>query len=177
MDITKISIGDNYPEEVNAIIEVPRGGDPVKYELDKASGIMRVDRLLYTAMYYPCNYGFIPDTLSEDGDPADILVACQPALVPGSVITVRPVGVLLMEDESGMDEKILSVPTEKIDPFSKHIHHYADLPDILLKQIGHFFEHYKDLEKGKWVKIIGWKDKEHALNNIRNAVTAAKDAA
>lgn len=157
MDIKKIPSGESPPEDVNVVIEVPMQV-PVKYELDKASGAIFVDRFVATPMYYPCNYGFIPGTLSEDGDPADVLVVGSVPLVPGSVIRSRPVGVLLMEDESGEDEKILAVPHSKMTPLYDGIREAEDLSPVLRDQITHFFEHYKDLEAGKWVKVKGWGD-------------------
>lgn len=173
MDITKIPTGKNAPKEVNVVIEVPMGADPVKYELDKDSGALYVDRFLTTAMFYPCNYGFVPHTLSGDGDPADVLVVGRVPVSPGAVIASRPIGVLLMEDESGQDEKILAVPTTKLDPYYANINSYKDLPEILLQQISHFFSHYKDLEKGKWVKVLGWEGKEKAEALIQEAVERA----
>ena len=158
MDIMKISSGANPPWDLNAIIEIPQGGVPVKYELDKKSGAMFVDRFLHTAMYYPGNYGFVPHTLSEDGDPIDVIVVGPHAVVPGAVIRVRPVGALLMEDEAGGDEKILAVPVDKLHPFYSNVKNYTDLPTVLIEQIGHFFEHYKDLEKGKWAKFSRFVD-------------------
>ncbi len=162
MDMSKISVGENPPFDVNAIIEVPKGGEPIKYEMDKASGAMFVDRFLYTSMRYPCNYGFLPHTLSEDGDPTDILVVGQRALVPGCVIRARPVGVMLMEDEAGMDEKIVAVPHQALTPYYDNIKSYKDLPQVMQDRIPHFFEHYKDLEKNKWVKVLGWEGPEKA---------------
>ncbi|MFN3370239.1 MAG: inorganic diphosphatase [Sphingomonadaceae bacterium] len=153
MDISRIPVGVNPPKDVHAIIEIPMGGVPVKYELDKESGAMFVDRFLHTAMFYPGNYGFIPHTLSEDGDPVDVIVIGPHAVVPGAVIRVRPVGALLMEDEAGGDEKILAVPIDKLHPFYTDVRNYTDLPGVLIEQIGHFFQHYKDLEKGKWAKV------------------------
>ncbi len=170
MDISKIPTGKNAPEEINVIIEVPMGSIPVKYELDKASGAIFVDRFVHTAMYYPCNYGFVPHTLSGDGDPADVLVVSSMPVMASAVIPARPVGVLLMEDDGGVDEKIIAVPTSKTYPFYDNVEEYSDLPDILIAQIQHFFEHYKDLEKGKWVKIIGWEGKAKALDLLREAV-------
>jgi inorganic pyrophosphatase len=170
VNIDQIPVGKNAPEEVNVIIEVPMGVAPIKYEFDKEAGALMVDRFLHTAMYYPCNYGFVPHTLSGDGDPADMLVVSTAPIVAGAVIPVRPVGVLVMEDDGGMDEKILAVPTTKIFPYYENIKNYTDLPQILLDQIQHFFEHYKDLEKGKWVKVVGWKDKETAVSLIREAI-------
>jgi len=174
MDISKISIGKNVPDEINVIIEVPAGVAPVKYEMDKDSGAIVVDRFVQTAMHYPCNYGFIPHTLSLDGDPADVLVITRYPLVPGAVIAARPVGVLLMEDDGGKDEKIIAVPTAKLDPMYAHIKETSDLPEILVAQIQHFFEHYKDLEKGKWVKINGWGDAAKAKALILASIKAAK---
>lgn len=170
MDIKAISVGKNPPEDINVIIEVPIGGTPIKYEMDKASGGLFVDRIMHTAMHYPCNYGFIPHTLSDDGDPADVLVANNLAFIPGSVVRCRPVGVLLMEDESGQDEKILAVPHEKITPYFDKITSYTDLPQVLIDRIQHFFEHYKDLEKGKWVKLTGWGDAAKARELIVQAI-------
>ena len=156
MRIDAISIGIDPPREVNVIIEVPVGGEPIKYEMDKEAGTLVVDRFLYTAMRYPGNYGFIPHTLSGDGDPCDVLVANTRAIVPGAVMSVRPVGVLLMEDEAGGDEKIIAVPSSKLTQRYDKVKTYSDLPDITLQQIQHFFEHYKDLEPGKWVKVLRW---------------------
>lgn len=174
MDISKISIGKNAPVAVNVIIEVPMGADPVKYEMDKDSGAVVVDRFVQTAMHYPCNYGFIPHTLSADGDPVDVLVISRFPLVPGCVIAVRPVGVLLMEDDGGKDEKIIAVPTTKLDPYYANIAEHTDFPAILTEQIRHFFEHYKDLEKGKWVKIAGWGNRAEAEAFIAAGINAAK---
>ncbi len=157
MDLAKIPTGENPPHDVNVLIEVPLGGEPIKYEIDKASGAMFVDRFLYTSMRYPCNYGFIPHTLADDGDPMDVMVVGQRALVPGAVVRARPVGVLLMQDEKGMDEKVLAVPHQTLTAFYDNIETYLDLPDILIKKISHFFEHYKDLEPNKWVKVLDWK--------------------
>lgn len=176
MDISQIKIGKNAPWDINVIIEVPMGTQPIKYEMDKDSGALYVDRFLHTAMYYPCNYGFIPHTLSGDGDPADVLVVTNYPIQPGAVIAARPVGVLLMEDDGGVDEKILAVPVQKLHPYYENIKDYTDLPQILLDQIQHFFEHYKDLEKGKWVKVLGWKDKETAAKLILEAIERGKKA-
>lgn len=173
MDISKISLGNNPPKEVNVVIEVSMLSDPIKYEFDKESGAIFVDRFLQTPMHYPCNYGFIPHTLSDDGDPADVLVVGKLPIIPGAVIAVRPIGVLIMEDESGQDEKILAVPTTKLDPFYSDIQSYTDLPSVLIDQIKHFFEHYKDLEKGKWVKVVGWEDRATAESLIEQAIKAA----
>ena len=162
MNIEKIGAGKMAPEEVNVIIEVPMGSDPVKYEFDKESGSIMVDRFVQTAMFYPCNYGFIPCTLSKDGDPVDVLVVANYPIIPGATIKVRPIGVLMMEDESGMDEKVLAVPTTKLDPYFANITSYKDLPEIFINKIKHFFESYKALEKGKWVKVDGWQDVSEA---------------
>jgi len=176
MDISKIPIGTNPPYDVNVIVEIPIGGVPVKYELDKESGAMYVDRFLHTAMYYPCNYGFIPHTLSDDGDPTDAAVVGQIPVIPGVVIRSRPVGVLMMEDESGVDEKILCVPVDELHPFYGDIGSYRDLRPVLLDQISHFFEHYKDLESGKWAKVRGWGEAEEAMDMIRQGIERAKEA-
>jgi len=170
MQLNLVSAGRNPPEEVNAIVEVPVGGEPIKYEMDKVSGALVVDRFLYTSMRYPGNYGFIPRTLSDDGDPCDILIANQRGIIPGAIVAVRPVGVLKMSDESGGDEKILAVPVTRLTRRYEHIKNYTDLPGISLQQIQHFFEHYKDLETGKWVKIIGWGDAAEARSLIVEAL-------
>ena len=174
MRIDAIPIGKNPPHDVNVLIEVPIGGEPIKYEMDKAAGTLFVDRFLYTAMRYPGNYGFIPHTLSGDGDPCDVLVANTRAIVAGAVISVRPVGVLLMEDEAGMDEKIIAVPSSKLTKRYDKVQNYSDLPEITLKQIEHFFEHYKDLEPNKWVKIVGWRDVAEAHRLILEGIERAK---
>jgi inorganic pyrophosphatase len=174
MNLDKIPIGKNPPDDVNVIIEVPMGSEPIKYELDKDSGAIFVDRFLHTAMTYPCNYGFIPHTLSLDGDPVDVLVVGRRPLMPGCVVAVRPIGVLLMEDNAGMDEKILAVPVNRLHPFYDEVSEYTDLPKILVDQIRHFFEHYKDLEEGKWVKITGWDGKAKARELIEAGIAAAK---
>ena len=176
MALSKISIGKNVPEEVNVIIENPMGGDPVKYELDKESGLMFVDRFLHTAMYYPGNYGFVPHTLSEDGDPVDVLVIGTVPVLPGAVMPSRPVGVVIMEDEKGMDEKIIAVPVAKLHPYHDNVEDYTDIRPILREQIEHFFSHYKDLEKNKWVKMIRWGDAAEARKLIMEGVKRAQDA-
>ena len=176
MRIDAISIGKNPPDEVNVLIEVAIGGEPIKYEMDKDAGTLFVDRFLYTPMRYPGNYGFIPHTLSEDGDPCDVLVANTRPLVPGSYIAVRPIGVMLMEDEGGGDEKIIAVPVPKLTKRYENVHNYTDLPQITLDQIQHFFEHYKDLEPGKWVKLKGWGDAAEAKKLIVEAMERAKAA-
>jgi len=172
MDISKISIGEDPPRDVNALIEIPQGGVPVKYELDKASGALRVDRFLNTAMFYPGNYGFIPHTLSGDGDPVDVIVVVPSPVVPGAIVRVRPVGALLMKDEAGDDEKIIAVPVDKLNPFYAGVKSYKDLPTTLTDQIAHFFQHYKDLEKGKWVKILGWEGVDSAKKEIMDGMAA-----
>ncbi|MBB4103936.1 inorganic diphosphatase [Allorhizobium borbori] len=176
MRIDAIEIGKNPPEDVNVIIEVPVGGQPIKYEMDKEAGALVVDRFLYTPMTYPGNYGFVPHTLSEDGDPVDVLICNTRPLVPGCVIKCRPIGVMVMEDDGGKDEKILAVPVPKLTRRYDHVHNYTDLPDITLKQIEHFFEHYKDLEPGKWVKIAGWQGVDVAKKLIVEAIERAKAA-
>jgi inorganic pyrophosphatase len=174
MRIDAISTGTNPPHEVNVIIEVPVGGEPIKYEMDKDAGTLVVDRFLYTAMRYPGNYGFIPHTLSNDGDPCDVLIANTRAIVPGAVMSVRPVGVLLMEDEAGGDEKIIAVPSTKLTRRYAGVKTTSDLPEITLQQIQHFFEHYKDLEPGKWVKVLRWGSPEDAYRLIEEGIARAK---
>jgi inorganic pyrophosphatase len=170
MRIDAISIGKNPPHDVNVIIEVPLGGEPIKYEMDKEAGTLVVDRFLYTPMFYPGNYGFIPHTLSGDGDPCDVLVANTRAIIPGSVISVRPVGVLVMQDDGGEDEKIIAVPSRKLTQRYNRVENYTDLPEITISQIQHFFEHYKDLEPGKWVKIVRWGDRAEAERLILEGI-------
>jgi len=170
MRIEAIPSGNNAPEDVNVLIEVPIGGHPIKYELDKNSGTLVVDRFLHTPMAYPGNYGFVPNTLSDDGDPIDVLVCNTRPLVPGCVINVRPIGVLVMEDNAGRDEKIVAVPSPHLTKRYENIFNYDDLPDITLSQIAHFFEHYKDLEPGKWVKIGDWCDAIEAKRLIVEAM-------
>jgi len=177
MNLEKLSIGKNPPDIINVVIEIPQGAAPIKYEIDKDSGALMVDRFMSTAMFYPANYGFVPHTLSGDGDPCDVLVVTHIPVAPTSVISCRPIGVLLMKDESGQDEKIIAVPTEKINPFTAHVKTCADLPPILLEQIEHFFKHYKDLEKGKWVEIIRWGDTEEAKILIREGCQRVNKAA
>jgi inorganic pyrophosphatase len=168
--IDAVSIGRNPPDEVNVIVEVPFGGEPVKYEMDKAAGTMVVDRFLYTSMRYPGNYGFIPHTLSDDGDPCDVLIANQLRVVPGAVLAVRPVGVLKMQDEAGGDEKIVAVPVPRLTRRYETVFDYTDLPEITIQQIQHFFEHYKELEPGKWVKVLGWGGANEAKQIILSAI-------
>jgi len=177
MRIDQIPVGKNAPDDVNVIVEVPIGGEPIKYEMDKAAGTLVVDRFLYTSMRYPGNYGFVPHTLSGDGDPVDVLIANTRAIAPGAVISVRPVGVLLMEDNAGQDEKIIAVPSHHISARFDGIASYNDLPDITVKQIEHFFAHYKDLEPGKWVKILGWRDAAEAKRLILEGVERANKQA
>jgi len=174
MLLDKISVGANPPHEVNVIIEVPIGGEPIKYEVDKTSGILVVDRFLYTSMRYPGNYGFIPHTLSGDGDPCDVLVVNTRAITPGAMMSVRPVGVLFMEDEAGLDEKIVAVPASKLTRRYDSVKSYQDLPRITIDQVQHFFEHYKDLETGKWVKVVRWGDVEDAHRLIIEGIACAK---
>ena len=174
MFLDAIPIGNNPPEDVNVIVEVGVGGEPIKYEMNKAAGTLFVDRFLYTPMRYPGNYGFVPPTLSGDGDPIDVLVANTRPIIPGAVINVRPVGVLKMEDDAGGDEKIIAVPVPKLTRRYEHVHTYTDLPGITLEQIQHFFEHYKDLEPGKWVRVIGWGDAAEARHLIEVAIERAK---
>jgi inorganic pyrophosphatase len=174
MRIDAIAVGFNPPEDVNVIVEVPIGGEPIKYEMDKAAGTLVVDRFLHTPMRYPGNYGFVPHTLSEDGDPIDVLVANTRPIVPGAVINVRPIGVLKMVDDAGTDEKVLAVPVPKLTKRYAHVMNYTDLPRITLEQVQHFFEHYKDLEPGKWVKLDGWGDAAEARRLISEAIARAK---
>lgn len=174
MDISRIAVGRAPPWDINVLIEIPQGGEPVKYELDKESGALVVDRFLHTAMVYPGNYGFVPHTLSEDGDPIDVLIVGAAPVVPGAVVRCRPVGALLMEDESGPDEKILAVPVDALHPFYTRARSYRDLPPILCEQIAHFFSHYKDLEPGKWVRVRGWAEPDEAAGLITAAIARAK---
>lgn len=175
MNIDKINIGRNPPDEVNVIIEIPQGGNPIKYEIDKESGAMFVDRFLHTSMVYPANYGFIPHTLSGDGDPCDVLVIGQLPVISGAVIRSRPIGVLWMEDQAGADEKIIAVPVDDLHPFYSKVTSYKDLPEIFCEQIAHFFEHYKDLEKGKWVKNLKWQGVDEAKQAILDGIARAKN--
>ena len=173
MRIAAISPGANPPKEINVIVEVPVGGEPIKYEMDKEAGTLVVDRFLYTSMRYPGNYGFIPHTLSGDGDPVDVLIANQRGIVPGAVVACKPVGVLKMQDEMGSDEKIIAVPVPRLTRRYENVHNYLDLPDITVKQIEHFFEHYKDLENGKWVKVMGWGNAIEAEQMIIDGLARA----
>lgn len=176
MDLNKIAVGNNPPWDVNCLIEVPLGSEPVKYELDKPSGALFVDRILHTAMRYPCNYGFVPHTLAEDDDPVDIMIANRTPIMPGAVCRVRPIGVLNMVDEEGVDDKILAVPVDKLHPFFSGISSYEELPQITLDQISHFFEHYKDLEPDKWTEVKGWKGPDAAAKVIEEAIDRAGGA-
>ncbi|HTQ99653.1 MAG TPA: inorganic diphosphatase [Candidatus Acidoferrum sp.] len=175
MRIEAIKIGKNPPFDVNVLVEVPIGGQPIKYEMDKEAGALVVDRFLYTPMSYPGNYGFIPHTLSEDGDPIDVLICNTRPLLPGCVINVRPIGVLIMEDNAGKDEKVIAVPNNHLTQRYDAIHNYDDLPEITLKQVEHFFAHYKDLEPGKWVKIEDWRGANEARRYITEAIERAKN--
>lgn len=176
MNLDRVGPGKKLPEEVNVIIEIPAHSDPVKYEVDKETGAMFVDRFMNTAMHYPCNYGYIPHTLSEDGDPVDVLVLTPIPLISGSVIQCRPVGMLNMADEAGPDAKLLAVPIDKLCTMYREAKTATDLPAGLLAQISHFFEHYKDLEPNKWVKVEGWEGPEAAANEITSAVERFQNA-
>jgi inorganic pyrophosphatase len=173
MNLDAIPIGHAPPDDVNVIVEVAIGGEPIKYEMNKAAGALFVDRFLYTPMRYPGNYGFIPHTLSDDGDPIDVLIANTRPIVAGAVINVRPIGVLKMQDDGGGDEKIIAVPSPRITRRYLNVHDYTDLPAITLEQIQHFFEHYKDLEPGKWVKLDGWGNAAEARRFIAEAIARA----
>jgi inorganic pyrophosphatase len=173
MDIAKIPPGRNPPHEINVLIEVPLRADPIKYEFDKDTGAIFVDRYLYTTMFYPCNYGFIPNTLAGDGDPSDVMVIGRMPVIPGAILRARPIGVLKMEDEAGGDEKILAVPIDKITPVHRAVRSYKDVPELDLARIAHFFEHYKDLEPNKWVKVLGWGGPEEAHAMIMAAIERA----
>ena len=166
MALKRVPAGKSLPDDFNVIIEIPLRGDPIKYEVDKETGAMFVDRFMNTAMHYPCNYGYIPDTLSDDGDAVDVLVVTGVPLITGSVVRCRPVGMLAMTDEAGEDAKILAVPVDKLSSMYTHVKKAQDFPEMLLNQITHFFEHYKDLEKGKWVKVEGWLDVDAAHKEI-----------
>src|SRR5271169_5138335 len=176
MRIDKIAVGRKPPHDVNVIVEVPIGGEPIKYEMDKAAGTLVVDRFLYTSMRYPGNYGFIPHTLSDDGDPCDVMVATTRAIIPGAVMRCKIVGVLIMEDEAGGDEKLLAVPAAKLTQRYAKVANFTDLPDITIRQIEHFFGHYKDLEPNKWVKIVRWGDAEEARGLVLEGIERAKAA-
>ncbi|MDO3381939.1 inorganic diphosphatase [Gilvimarinus algae] len=170
MSFDKVPSGKNLPDDMNVIIEIPMNGEPIKYEVDKDSDAVFVDRILGTSMHYPCNYGYVPHTLCGDGDPVDVLVLLNHALMPGSVIRCRPIGVLKMTDESGEDAKVLAVPVDKVTPLYTKVKSVDDVPEITLKSIEHFFERYKDLEAGKWVKVDGWEGVEAARKEITESV-------
>lgn len=176
MNLDRVNPGKNMPEQINVIVEIPANAEPVKYEVDKETGAMFVDRILRTAMRYPCNYGYIPHTLSDDGDPCDVLVPTAFPLIPGSVIRCRPVAVLKMTDEAGDDAKVLAVPIDKITDRYAHVNGPDDLPEELMERIAHFFEHYKDLDEGKWVRVRGWEGKEAAQAEIINSVRLFDEA-
>ncbi|TVQ32220.1 MAG: inorganic diphosphatase [Geminicoccaceae bacterium] len=175
MDISKIPPGENPPEDIHVLIEVPLRSDPIKYELEKASGAIFVDRYLYTSMFYPCNYGFVPNTLYDDGDPVDVLVLGRMPLVPGCVVQSRPIGVLELEDDGGQDEKILAVPVPRITSLYKDVTHYYDVPEIELLRIQHFFEHYKDLEPNKWTRVGSWRDADEAKRIVMRSIDMFKE--
>ncbi len=172
MSLSNVPAGRSVPDDFNVIIEIPMNADPIKYEVDKETGAIFVDRFMGTAMHYPCNYGYIPQTISDDGDPVDVLVVTPFPLIPGVVVRCRPIGVLRMKDEAGGDAKLLAVPVDKVLPIYKHWQKPEDMNDLRLKQIQHFFEHYKDLEPGKWVKVEGWYGPEEAKQEILNGVAA-----
>lgn len=174
MSLKDVSAGKKLPDEVNVIIEIPANADPIKYEVDKDTGALWVDRFMSTPMFYPCNYGYVNDTLSLDGDPVDVLVPTPYPLQAGSVITCRPVGVLMMSDEKGEDAKVIAVPISKLTKEYDHIHDISDLPELLKAQITHFFERYKELEKGKWVKVEGWGDIAAAKHEIQSSFDRAQ---
>ncbi|WP_086929727.1 inorganic diphosphatase [Agarilytica rhodophyticola] len=174
MSLHLVPTGKNPPDEINVIIEIPMGGEPIKYEIDKESGALFVDRILSTSMRYPCNYGYVPHTLCGDGDPVDVLVFMNRPLLPGSVVKCRPLGVLKMTDESGEDAKVIAVPISKISKYYDKINTIEDLPQVKLQQIAHFFEHYKDLEEGKWVKVDGWEGVDAARKEIEESIEKYK---
>ena len=176
MALDKVPSGMSLPNDFNVIIEIPMHSDPVKYEVDKASGAVFVDRFMSTSMHYPCNYGYIPHTIAGDGDPVDVLVVTQYALPQGVVDRCRPIGMLAMTDEAGDDAKLLAVPVDKLTPIYRSVQTHADMPMLMLDQIAHFFEHYKDLEPGKYVKIIGWRGPEEAKKEILDGVRCFNDA-
>jgi inorganic pyrophosphatase len=177
MSLHDVTPGARAPDEFNVIIEIPMNADPIKYEVDKATGALFVDRFMSTAMHYPCNYGYVPQTLSDDGDPVDVLVITPFPLFPGVVVTCRPIGMLKMSDEAGGDAKLLAVPIDKILPIYQHWQKPEDMNDLRLQQITHFFEHYKDLEPGKWVKVEGWEGPESARAEIRESIKSYRNRA
>jgi inorganic pyrophosphatase len=172
MGLRHVSVGNDVPNDINVVIEIPVNGEAVKYAVDKESGLIFVDRVLNTSMRYPCNYGFVPHTLCGDGDPVDVLVIMPTPLLPGSVVKCRPIGVLKMTDEAGEDAKIVAVPVSAVTSLYRDVSSIRDLPEVILDQIAHFFEHYKDLEKGKWVKLDGWGEAEEAKQEIRDSIAA-----
>ena len=170
MNLDRVGSGRDIPNDVNVIIEIPMNADPIKYEVDKETGALFVDRFIGTAMHYPCNYGYVPHTISDDGDPVDVLVITPFPLQPGVVVRCRPIGVLQMEDEAGGDAKLLAVPIDRILPWYRHWRKPEDIAPERLQQIRHFFEHYKDLEAGKWVKVVGWAGPEAAAAEIVDGI-------
>ena len=176
MNLDRVTYGKDFPDEINVIVEIPAHSDPVKYELDKETGAMFVDRFMNTAMNYPCNYGYVPHTLSKDGDPVDVLVLTPYPLIPGSVIRCRPVGVLKMTDESGDDAKVLAVPTDNVSRLYRDVQDFRDLTPVLLEQIAHFFEHYKDLDEGRWVRVEGWGGVDQAKQEILDSQKMYEEA-
>ena len=172
MALSDVTAGTNLPHDIHVIVEIPMDADPIKYEVDKASGAIFVDRVLSTPMRYPCNYGYMPRTLCGDGDPIDVVIVMPIPLIPGSVIACRPVGVMRMSDENGEDAKIIAVPNAKVFPAARDIQDISDVPETTRARIRHFFEHYKDLEKGKWVRMDGWGDRNAAHEEIMSAVKA-----
>lgn len=177
MSLQQVPAGRDYPNDINVIIEVPMNSPAIKYEVDKDSGAIFVDRMLKTAMYYPCNYGYVPHTLCGDGDPVDVLVVLPLPMLPGTVVRCRPVGVLLMQDEAGDDAKIIAVPVTDVTGMYQHIVSVEDLDEILLNQIEHFFEHYKDLERNKWVKTAGWEGVDSARRELMDSIERYRDTA
>lgn len=175
MNLDRVDSGRDVPNDVNVVIEIPMNGDPIKFELDKATGALFVDRFMSTCMHYPCNYGYIPHTLSDDGDPVDVLVVTPFPLIPGVVVRCRPIGMLKMTDEAGGDEKLLAVPIDKLTPIYRKVQSPRDLPELTINQISHFFEHYKDLEAGKWVKVQGWVGPEEAKKAIVDGIKKFKE--
>ena len=176
MNLDRVTSGKDVPHDINVIIEIPSHSDPVKYEVDKETGAMFVDRFMNTAMHYPCNYGYIPHTLSEDGDPVDVLVVTPVPLISGSVIRCRPIGMLRMTDEAGPDAKLLAVPIDKLCTLYRHVQAADDMPPQLIAQIAHFFQHYKDLEPNKWVKVEGWEDSDAARAEIVAGIERYRNA-
>jgi inorganic pyrophosphatase len=176
MNLDRVSSGRNIPDEINVIIEIPSHSDPVKYEVDKETGAMYVDRFMTTAMHYPCNYGYVPHTLSDDGDPVDVLVATPVPLISGAVVSCRPLGVLKMTDESGDDAKVLAVPIDKLCKAYRNVQDFRDMSPVILDQIAHFFEHYKDLDEGKWVRVEGWAGVDEAKQEILDSLKMYQNA-